>query len=793
LKLKDVVRPREDVLHPERFQSDLRSFRVGKEGEGDKLENRPEKLFEVTYPSPSIERIVERMRQKLQGAIQQGGFLLIGPFGSGKTHALITLYYVFKEPAMGSVWLKGHGIAPLPEGDSNAVILSAQEDQPTYLWETIFAKAGRADLIEQVQDYPTISLLQEFIGDRTLAIFIDEIEDWYDGISRDRERLGRNRGFLQNLMTMADEPGYNLFVFVSLLGKNPDLKELLRRTGPFTEDMVAIGQQENIVLHRFFADRDEGKARQIVRAYLEAYSDYREELNEEEMLRFYPFHPELFVLLQDIYDRRGQGIRDTLITLARLAGDNLALRDLLLVSDLPLSAFNVIYPELYRDCFRDINRCRDEVTNAEPILKTAFVYSLRATPAGATRQEIVRGILRPGMNLNDITLPLEELGDVAYYLKSDGRYLMTTELNIYAIINAEAKRVDDDEARCKIDDLLRHEVFGERVYLRGDLEEIESDKNLNLVVVTHIPSDEEIKQIYGQLKYGNRVILVVPKAFLGDQSIYEQEENLEKAKRLVAEEQLLKGERRDIAEIRDDLEKVMEEDERRLVGKLKDAYGRYVQWTANGKLRKRNVEAKGSVIRNRAIAGVDAVYDQVLEEVRKQDFIEVKRLVDDFYRVHRFPIVKGREDIEEALRELYKDGEIGYKGHRQTYIWERDGSHPLFTEEGLSIARLELLVEEEERVERKPEEVKPEDLIRIERVEEERKKRIAEGKEEVVSILGLTPLELQELAREDVIQAVALEIDNRELPMDKRRLQEILEGLADGVAVRLRLKVVRGD
>lgn len=793
MKLKGVVRPREDVLHPDRFQSDLRSFRVGKEGEEGKLENSPEKLFEITYPSSSIERIVERVGQKLRGEIHQGGFLLIGPFGSGKTHALVTLYHIFKEGAKGNAWLKEHSIAPLSQGDSSAAILSAQENQPTYLWEAIFAKLGRPDLIGQVQDYPTISLLQEFIGDRTLAIFIDEIEDWYDGISRDKERLGRNRGFLQNLMTMADEPGYKLFVFVSLLGKNPNLKELLRRTEPFTEDMVAIGQQENIVLHRFFDDRDEGKARKIVRAYLEAYGDYREELNEEVMIQFYPFHPELFVLLQDIYDWRGQGIRDTLLTLARLVGDNLALRDLLLVSDLPLPAFNAIYPELYRDCSKDIHRCRGEVTNAEPILKTAFLYSLRATPPGATRQEIVRGILRPGMNLNDITLPLEELGDVAYYLRSDGRYLMTTELSTYAIINAEAKRVNDDEARRKIDDLLRHKVFGERVYLKEDIEEIESDKNLNIAVTTRIPSDEEIKQIYGQLKYGNRVIMVMPKAFLGDQSVYEQEENMEKAKRMVAEERLLRGERRDIAEIQDDLEKAMEEDEKRLVGKLKGAYGRYVRWTANGKLRKHDVEARGSAIRKRAVAGVDAVYDQILEEIEKQDFIEVKRLIDDFYRVHRFPIIKGQVNIEQAMRELYKNGEIGYKGHRQTYIWDRDRSHPLFAEEGLSIARLELLVEEEERVEREPEEIKPEDLLRREEVKEEERERIAEVKEELVSILGLTPLELQELAREDIIQAAALEIDERELPMDKHRLQEFLEGLADGVAVRLRLKVVRRD
>jgi len=801
MKLQDVLIPRSDVLDPEAFQSDLRAYRVGKKGEEDKLENSPQRLLEVTFPSSPIERIIELVSQKLSSENQQGGFLLIGPFGSGKTHALLTLYHIFNDLESGNNWLQKHSLGPLPSVQSTAVMLSAQEDQPEYLWQTIFTKAGREDLLDQVQEYPTISTLQQLVGDRTLAIFIDEIEDWYDGISRDRVRLGRNRGFLQNLMTMADEPGYNLFVFVSLLGKNEELKELLRRTDPWVEDMVAIGQQRDLVLHRFFEGRDTNKARTIAHAYLEAYGDYRRTLNEEDMTSLYPFQPGLFSLVRDIYDERGQGIRDTLRTLARLVGNSLETRDYLLVSDLSPQAFKAIDPELFRAWEKDVERCQEEVPNAGLLLGTVFLFSLRSAPPGAIKSEIVRALLRPDVNLNDITLPLSELPGVAFHLNApkedeeDGRYLLTPRLNTYAIINSEAKRISDQQGREKIDDLIRHRVFGERVYLESELEDIKGDKEINILVTTKTPPDEGLLAIYANLTYGNRVIVVVPKAYLGDKAIYDEGENLSKAKRIRAEEQLLGGELRDIEEIADELKEAKREDEERLVRELRQAYGRLVRWTAEEEFRKHGVEAEGSEIHDRAVAGVDAAYDQILEEVKRHDFIDVRRLIDDFYKVHRFPMVRGRGDIEMALRELYHDEEIGYKGLRKTYLWPRDGD-PIFSET-LSIARVELLEKEEEAVEKPTEELTPEELIGREQVEVGAPLPGGEVTvkeppvEESISIVGLAPLELQELGPDDIVKEAIIEIDERHLPMDKGRLKEFLERLPIGLAVRLTLKVLR--
>ena len=192
---------------------------------------------------------------------------------------------------------------------------------------------------------------------------------------------------------------------------------------------------------------------------------------------------------------------------------------------------------------------------------------------------------------------------------------------------------------------------------------------------------------------------------------------------------------------------------------------------------------------------MDAAYDQIRQEVTAHDFVEVKRLIDDFYRVHRFPMVRGRGDIELALRQLYHDGEIGYKGLKKIYLWPRDGD-PIATET-LSIARAELLQKEEEET-RLPVEadLKPEDLIGTRDApsdtEESRPVEVLkDAPEESISIIGLAPLELQEIGPDDLIAEAIVEIDPRHLPMRKHQFQQLVERLPAGMALRLKLKVLR--
>jgi hypothetical protein len=801
--IQDIVEPRPDVLSGN-FQGDLRAYRVGREAEADKLENDPQLFFAVTYPSASLQRFVELVHRKLEGGRVQGAFLPIGRMGSGKTHALIALYHLFAHPGRGRIWLQNHGLPALALDDSRAVMISAQEDHPEYLWEPLFRRLGRDDLLSKVRDYPTISLLKELVGEGTLAVFIDEIEDWYDSIADDEARRGRNRGFLQNLTEVASEPGFNLFLFISLLDRNPDLKSLLQRTGAVPENMVAVGERWAIVNHRLFARCDEEKARRIVEAYLTSYGDYTtEDLSVETMIQLYPFHPRLFTTLKEIYARPGQqGIRDTLRTLADLVGAQLHKRDLLLASDVPARELLSIDPELHTVLQEDIERCR-EIKNAEALLSTIFFYSLRPSMPGATLNELVQGLLRPEGSVNEITMPLKELDGVAFHLKGNGRFRLTPELNIYAIVRAEASRVEDPDARARIDELIMKKVFGKGAYLFSELEDID-DQRLKVVVAPRDMDDDEINAALGTLKWPNRVVLVVPKAFLGTKSVYEWGDNLENAKRVVAEEQLLTGEQRDIEELREELLATKnEEDLPRLIGELQEAYGRYVQWMTSGRLSKRNVDPDVEVIKQRAVAGLDAAYDQIMDTLEEQDFIEVKHLIDNFFRVRRYPMVKGREDVEKALQELYRNREIGFKGLKQNYLPGRD-SFPLFAHEGLSVARYERLKQWEPQVEGRedkrggeregdlmyPPIGEKETIVPEGEAVEGVPSSALESRPQPLSIVGYTPLGLQELGPQDTVHEVSIVIDERQLPLDKAALEKLIAGLPEGMAIRLQLKVV---
>jgi len=48
-----------------------------------------------------------------------------------------------------------------------------------FLWEPIFSKLGRSDILDKIKRFPTVDQIEDIVGDETCAIFIDEIENWW--------------------------------------------------------------------------------------------------------------------------------------------------------------------------------------------------------------------------------------------------------------------------------------------------------------------------------------------------------------------------------------------------------------------------------------------------------------------------------------------------------------------------------------------------------------------------------------------------------------------------------------
>ncbi|MGQ9615998.1 MAG: hypothetical protein ACUVWJ_06295 [Spirochaetota bacterium] len=101
--IKDIMEPRSEVIEG-RFQGVIQSHKA--DSKEKCLESNARELFKINYVSSALKRAIERINEKLTGISNQGAFLLVGPYGSGNTHGLITLYRLLRESQSAEEWLR---------------------------------------------------------------------------------------------------------------------------------------------------------------------------------------------------------------------------------------------------------------------------------------------------------------------------------------------------------------------------------------------------------------------------------------------------------------------------------------------------------------------------------------------------------------------------------------------------------------------------------------------------------------------------------------------------------------
>ncbi|HDN83589.1 MAG TPA: ATP-binding protein, partial [Candidatus Altiarchaeales archaeon] len=366
-KIKDIVRARKEVLEGP-FQGVIQTHKV--DAKEKRLENNPREFLKITYPSSAIKRTLERIKEKLSGKSNQGGFLLVGPYGSGKSHTLITIYHLFNNPSLARDWGRRWKIdIELPE-KSRSVIISTRRYDVDHLWEPIFKLLGKYDMLSKIKRFPTTDQIEEIIGDDTIAIFIDEIENWYGAFDPEKQAhlIEQNETFLEHLLEVAADPTKKLFVFITFLEEKEGLKKIFNRTKPMRIDVSPIEEREKVTLHRLFEDIesvDESKVETVVEEYINAYSEPIKiddtQNYKRRMKRTYPFHPLLLDTLFQIYEAAAerQDIRGMLNVLADAVRDTYERKDLILVSDVDENAFRGIDLKLIEKYEFDLERVKD--------------------------------------------------------------------------------------------------------------------------------------------------------------------------------------------------------------------------------------------------------------------------------------------------------------------------------------------------------------------------------------------------------------------------------------------------
>jgi hypothetical protein len=672
--IKDVIKPRTEVLEG-RFQGVIQSHKV--DSEEARLESNAEDLFKVTYVSSAIKRGLERINDKLTFNSNQGALLLVGPYGAGKTHALITLYHVLKEPQIAKRWLQNWKIDIALPPYTKTCIISTRRYDADFLWEPIFSKLGRSDILGKIKRFPTVDQIEDIVGDETCAIFIDEIENWYGSFDPEKQAdlIERNETFLEHLFEVANDPNRNLLVFLTFLEEKEGLKKIFNRTKPVRVDVSSSSDREKIVLYRLFEGSEKkelDKIEEIVKGYMEKYSEPIKIENpykyKQRMTETYPFHPLLMETMEQVYEAatERQDIRGMMNVLADTVKGNYDKKDLLLISDLDENAFRGIDLRLVEKYNYDLERVRD-ITYGRKILKSILIFTLNDKTRGATQSDILLSVFSPtqGESLNALIMDLENIYGKPHYLHKEGDfYQFRHDLNIFALLEKEKRNVTSQEIKNKIAEITKKDVFENRVFIYG-FESIPDDSKIKIVISLESWGEndilkERLASFYQGKNWQNTYILILPNI----DHILSSYEVIEKTKRLLAGESL----QRQIENNERRIQRLVLEERKQIAEKIKASYGRLVKWVVREKeLVPRLINVSPEIINIREKAGGDSslVGEFIIKEIKgRAEGMRLEFLLNDFKKLRRFPLVLDDEVVFSAIRNLHRDKRLVIQGDR---------------------------------------------------------------------------------------------------------------------------------
>lgn len=697
--ISEFLIPRDEVLEG-RFQGVLQAHKVT-DGD-DRLENDPNRLFTATYPSNALRNIFDRVADKLDGRDSQGGITLTGPYGAGKSHGLLVLYHMFNSPGVAQSWADEWDIPiDLPD-DADAAIVSTSETDADRIWEPVFRSAGREDVLEDIDRYPTTDHVEALAEDRTFAVFFDEIETWWESFSEeaDSELLERNRFFLQHLLEVANDPEGDLFAFMTLLEKSESLQEILQRTNPHAENLNATGDRERIIIHRLFEgtpdDLNESTVRSVVERYVDNYLDPIEieepKRYENRMVESYPFHPELLDLLESIYEaaRERQNVRGVMNVLADTVRENYDETDLIVTADVNPRAFRGIDRKLFDRFAADQRQLEDsENEHAVDMLQVILLYTLDDRSQMASTTQCLLGTFKPDETTVDrLDMDLTNLYGTAHYLdKQDRSYFITEDPKLTALVSREKERILDenrDRAVDKLGEVVEADVFDGEVYVH-EHDEVPDEKSQTFVVTLENTSNgtltSELTEFFSERRYQNTVQFITPK-----QRVLNDDGIIDKAARVLGAESL----RGKVEDERGELEPLIRDERRQLRNALEERYGRWVKWseTSDGNLRMRRITVDPDVGAVEDKIGRDKTYvgETIGEQVQgNESGIRVESLLNDFLQFRGFPVLLDENVFHSALRDLHRGGDVVLEGDRANFYVGEFGQYPSEIEDSMTV------------------------------------------------------------------------------------------------------------
>ena len=746
--IDDIVRPREDVL-TEGIDGVVQVYKA-LSGEG--IEGNAERFLEVTYLTEPLKEVLNEVKVKLDGKKgSKGVYVFSGGFGSGKSHHVLSLYHIFGSPKVGDAWLKNQDFEFVVPDNVKSVLIQALSTNPDYLWEPIFEALGHGDLNKKIKRFPTHGDIETALGNDPVMIFLDEIEPWFDSL-KDEKLEDRNLNFIQNLVEVASNKEINTCAFISVLPpslvRSQAISGKVNRDDIYWYNLYEIKDRDQIVLYRLFHLGDkksnESQVKQLIDDFISRYrqagmfkdktGDTKRRLEDlkAKMFNSYPFHPQV---LESLFERYGsstsyQRTRGVLYLLSSVIRDLYDKKDIVLLSDISPERYGELSKldsDLAEKAVEDIRKTRElSVKQSEKILSVVFIKSMGTIAAqGASKEDILFGTIDSLTNVNDVEAGLIDILSTAPHIDEwEGKYLLKKEVNVLVLVENEARLLKDKwNVTEKIAEIIKDDIKIEKVQTACfDIDGIDDKNQTKIVFALVEKNQQELKDIFGSKTYQNRIIFVNPKYkdVLRSNGI-----NMSVARVLAIDEMLPKFEKH-----KKTLERRREYNMSEIRKKLKEKYGKLIQWQDSNNFMPINVDFDSGKISKKIeeLFDLSMFKEKILLLLNAREIGEsltVQDIKTQFYRTRGFPVVTDENLLKKAIESLINDEKVVVVSGSEVY---RKGKPVMFLRDEYVIVKPEEVAEESTGVD-----VGPRTDIRM-RMPEGTEEPYVEGEEPLVSL-----------------------------------------------------------
>ena len=673
----DLVRPREEVL-TEGIEGRVDVYKaLSKEG----IEGDSKKFLDVTYLTQPLKEVFDELADKWNKKKgSKGVYIFSGGFGSGKSHHILALYHALSSPEIGSTWLNFHKYYFTMPTKIKSVLIHALNMDPDYLWKPIFEDLGRADILNKVKRFPTHEHIKEAIGDKTVVIFLDEVESWFNSL--DNEKLeDKNLNFLQNLLEIAADSDSNLIVFISLLEEIEEIKGRINRQNSYWCNLYGIEDRDRVVLYRLFhledKERNENAIQEIIGKYISAYKqsglfkdqsvETRKRIEDlkNRLFNSYPFHPQLMETLFEKYGASTtyQKTRGILYLLSTVVRDFYDKKDLILLSDINPKAYDELAKldrELSEKAIEDIRKMEStNIKHVAYLLSTVFIKSIGFGPTrGASKEDILFGVLSPAVNVNEIDASLTELSNSAPHLwLAEGKYFIRPEVNVLVLIENEARMLKDKyNVAEKIAEIIKGEIKIEKIPVYCyDTDGVDTKNQTKIIFSLKEIGKDNLKEIFEEQTFQNRIIFINPicKDVLRSNGI-----NMNVARVLAIDEMKPQFE-----SYKEKLEHQRSLNISEIKKKLKEKYGKMIRWQDSNDFMPISVDFDSGKIQKKLEEEFDisSFKEKILFLVGNREegeTLSVGEIRNQFYRTRSFPVVIDDDYFRKSLSTLITDAKI---------------------------------------------------------------------------------------------------------------------------------------